>query len=165
MGRGKPWDVYLASVFHGDEPALNRAILRGSVKKYFSGGLTMCMDVIENVVHRKGWKEGTSGKGMKRQVEDADLDSMAALLKNTEWDFPALSGKQQAQLEDGKLPTTLSTNLNLALNVNIVEQPFSMRGKVVYTQRNEHMCMLQITYELLAMCGCSECVACGFNSL
>lgn len=153
MGQGKPWDVYLAQIFHGDEPALNRAILRGAVKKYFRSGLSMCMDVTENVVHRKGWKEGINGKGMKRQVEDADLDSMAALLKNTEWDFPPLSGKDQAKLENGKMPTTLSTNLNLALTVNIVEQPSSLRGKVAYTQRNEHMCMLQITYELLAMCG------------
>lgn len=121
MGRGKPYDVYLAQVFHGDEPALSRAIMRGSVRKYMTNGMPMCMDVTENVVHRKGWKEGTHGKGMKRQVEDQDLETMAALLKDTEWDFPPLSDKEVKKLENGAMPQTLKDLLESALQANIVK--------------------------------------------
>ena len=85
VGRGKPYDVYLAQVFHGDEPALSRAIMRGSVRKYMTNGMPMCMDVTENVVHRKGWKEGTNGKGTRRQVEDMQCVIYLIWIVSTLW--------------------------------------------------------------------------------
>ena len=54
-------------------------------------------------------------------MEDQDLETMAALLKDTEWDFPPLSDKEVKKLENGAMPQTLKDLMESALQANIMK--------------------------------------------
>ena len=79
---GKPYEIFLAVGFDGNETLLERAVAKGVVKLYHKNGIQWAMSMQEAAVRKTGWKEGTEGHGAKRQVEEVDIDTMAKLLRN-----------------------------------------------------------------------------------
>ena len=112
---GMQYISFLAKEFGGNEMLLQKALDAGQVKKtYKDDGSMWLWHASERKVHRQGHREGTSGSGSKRQVEDADVEMMARLLNEAGWGFKELSAKQEKKLEDGTIPADMKTSLNAA---------------------------------------------------
>ena len=67
-------------------------------------------------VHKKGYREGTAGKGTQRSITDGDFETSLRALKDCGWEVN-LNAKQQQQLEEGKIPKDVRDKLNVALKV------------------------------------------------
>ena len=115
-----PYQVYLAPVMHHNQEALESAIKDGAVQRYTKNGLVWCCDVQDFAVKKKGWKEGTQGSGLKRHVEEEDIETMAKMLKGTVLDFPALSEKETKRMQDkGVIPDRAMEKLTLGKEVTM----------------------------------------------
>jgi len=105
--------------FRGDEAALKRCIDKGVIKTATKpDGTLWAWGQSEKAVWRKGWKEGSTGQGTKRQVEDKDVETMAMLLHGTEFDFkPLTKSENKVMMKSGKVPRRMTDKLNKAFLV------------------------------------------------
>ena len=115
-----PYQVYLAQVMHHNQEALESAIKDGAIQRYTKNGLVWCADVQDFAVKKKGWREGTKGSGLKRHVEEEDIETMAKMLKGTANDFPALSDKETKKMQEkGVIPDRVMEKLTQAKEVTM----------------------------------------------
>jgi hypothetical protein len=71
----------------------------------------------EAVVHKKGWREGTEGKGVKRAIDDQTFEDMCRQLKGCDWEC-SLNVTEIKKLDaTGQVPAKLYTKMNLCFKV------------------------------------------------
>ena len=58
-------------------------------------------------MHKKGWTEGTKGKGSARAVEDDTFEDMCRQLKGREWECSLNVSEVKKLDESGKIPEKL----------------------------------------------------------
>jgi len=109
---GQRYITFLASEFGGNERLLERAIEEGEVKKVWKDEQLWLYKATDAHRHRKGWKEETKGSSSKRSLEDADMDAMMGLLKESGWEFSLSKKEEQKMIEGDALPTEVKDKLN-----------------------------------------------------
>jgi len=96
--------VYLATVFHGNEKLLARAIEAGQVEEYMVKGQRWLRNASKEIVKESGnnWSENISQTGeVDQEKAKALVDAVTAMC----WELPALNnGGAQRAIQSGSVP-------------------------------------------------------------
>ena len=82
-------------------------------------GTKWCYMAEESVVRKKGWKEGTSGRGTKRAIEDDTFDAMCRQLKGCDWECTVTPKELKKIDATGELPAKVNTKMQLCYKAGI----------------------------------------------
>ena len=99
---------------------MKRAINDGECKVVIKDdGQKWVYKCLDRHVHKKGWKDSTTGSGTARMVEDQDFESMSSIMKKSGWEqsLGGITTKEERMLEDkGNIPEKQTQKLKNATN-------------------------------------------------
>ena len=118
--QGMRENMFISFYCHGDMQAYKKMMDENEIHKIVKGDQAWIYWGGEKTVHRKGWKDGTKGGSSVRMVEDADVEVMARLLKESKWDFEISSKSDKKMLKAETLDPVIEDKCKLALCVSRV---------------------------------------------
>ena len=98
---------------------MKRAISEGECKVVDKNGEKWVYKCLDRHVHKKGWKDLSTGSGAARIVDDADFEAMSSMMKKSGWEqsLGELSVKEEKMLEDkGRIPEKQTQKLKHSTN-------------------------------------------------
>ena len=100
--------------FHGNQSEMDASEALGEFKRIRKDTGVWIYWLGEKAVHKRGYREGTDGASSSRQVEDADIEMMSKLLKESKWDFSCTPKEERAMIKDAELLPQIEEKLKLA---------------------------------------------------
>ena len=98
------------------------------------------------MIHRKGWKESSDGRGSKRAVTDEQFEDMCGQLKDCGWEYTLSEKEKKSMVKDSVLPKKLSEKMKLC---QTVRASFTIDGATdMKVQQHNSYIMVRLSYKV-----------------